>query len=190
MRVEPASTLDLPRLRELFNEGFSEYLVPMQLDDVAFRGHVNGNDIDLDCSRVAIEDRPAALALIARRGATGWVGGMGTAPAYRRRGLGERALVAGLDAARERGCREVWLEVIDSNRAAIGTVREARLRGSCGSSSCGRCRRARTASRRRDRSARRPRRPGSSRTGRAASPGSAPTRASTGCARGERRSGG
>jgi len=44
---------------------------------------------------------------------------MGTAPAYRRRGMGERALVAGLEAARDRGCREVWLEVIDGNRAAI-----------------------------------------------------------------------
>jgi ribosomal protein S18 acetylase RimI-like enzyme len=119
VRVEPASTLDLPQLRELFNEGFSEYLVPMRLDDVAFRDHVSGNDIDLDCSQVAIEDRPAALALIARRGAAGWVGGMGTAPPYRRRGLGERALVAGLDAVRDRGCREVWLEVIDGNRPAV-----------------------------------------------------------------------
>lgn len=119
MRVEPASAFDLGELRELFNEGFSEYLVPMQLDDVAFRDHLNGNDVDLDCSRVAIADRPAALALIARRGAVGWVGGMGTAPTYRRRGLGERVLVAGLDAARGSGCREVWLEVIEENHAAI-----------------------------------------------------------------------
>jgi ribosomal protein S18 acetylase RimI-like enzyme len=117
--VEPASTLELTRLREVFNEGFSDYLVPLQLDEVAFRGHVDGNDIDLDCSQVAIDDRPAAVALIARRGAAGWVGGMATAPSYRRRGLGERALLAGLEAARRRGCREMWLEVIDSNRGAI-----------------------------------------------------------------------
>ena len=119
MRVEPASTLDPSLVRELFNEGFSDYLVPLQLDEAAFRGHVAGNDIDLDSSRVAIEDRPAAVALIARRAAAGWVGGMGTAPAYRRRGLGECALVAGLEAARRGGCREMWLEVIDENRAAI-----------------------------------------------------------------------
>ncbi len=120
MRIEPASALDLSLIRELFNEGFSDYLLPMQLDESVFRDHVNGNDIDLDCSQVAIDDRPAALALIARRGAAGWVGGMGTAPPYRRRGLGERALVAGLEAAHRRGCSEVWLEVIDANRAAIG----------------------------------------------------------------------
>jgi len=119
VRLESAGTLDLSLVREVFNESFSDYLVPMQLDDVAFRDHVEGNDIDLECSHVAIEDRPAAVALIARRGAAGWVGGMGTAPAYRRRGLGERALVAGLEAARRRGCREVWLEVIEANRGAI-----------------------------------------------------------------------
>ena len=119
MRIEPASTLDLSPLRELFNEGFSDYLLPLQLDDAAFRDHVDGNDIDLDCSRVVIEDRPAALALIARRGASAWVGGMGTAPPYRRQGLGDRALTAGLEAARRQGCQEVWLEVIDENRAAI-----------------------------------------------------------------------
>ena len=119
MRVEPASTLDPSLLRELFNEGFSDYLLPMQLDDVAFRVHVDGNDIDLDCSQVAVEDRPAALALIARRGSAAWVGGMGTAPPYRRRGLGERALVVGLEAAAQRGCREAWLEVIDANRPAV-----------------------------------------------------------------------
>ena len=80
VRVQPASTLDRSQLRELFNEGFSDYLVPMQLDEVAFRDHVDGNDIDLECSQVVIDDRPAAFALIARRGAAGWVGGMGTAP--------------------------------------------------------------------------------------------------------------
>jgi GNAT superfamily N-acetyltransferase len=119
VRVQPASALDLSLVRELFNEGFSEYLVPLQLDAAAFHAHLDGNDIDLDCSRVAIDDRPAALALIARRGPAAWVGGMGTAPAYRRRGLGARALTAGLEAARERGCREAWLEVIDGNGAAI-----------------------------------------------------------------------
>ncbi len=119
MKVEPASTVELTRLREVFNEGFSDYLVPLQLDAVAFRDHVDGNDIDLDCSQVAIDDRPAAVALIARRGAAGWVGGMATAPSYRRRGLGELALVAGVDAARRRGCSEMLLEVIDSNRGAI-----------------------------------------------------------------------
>ena len=128
MRIEPASTLDLSLIRELFNEGFSDYLVPMQLDESVFRDHVNGNDIDLDCSQVAIDDRPAALALIARRGAAGWVAGMGTAPAYRRRGLGERALVAGLEAARRRGCQRDVARGDRRQPRGDRPVREARLR--------------------------------------------------------------
>jgi len=119
VRLASASTLELTRLSALFNEGFSDYLLPLELSEPAFREHVAANDIDLDCSRVAIEDRPAAVALIARRGRAAWVGGMGTAPAYRRRGLGERVLVAALEAAAGRGCREVWLEVLDGNRGAV-----------------------------------------------------------------------
>ena len=118
MRLASASTLEPARLSEVFNEGFSDYPVPLQLSEAAFRDHVAVNDIDLDCSRVAIEERPVALALIARRGTAAWVGGMGTAPTHRRRGLGERALIAGLEAAAGRGCGAVWLEVLEENAAA------------------------------------------------------------------------
>jgi ribosomal protein S18 acetylase RimI-like enzyme len=92
----------------------------MRLDDDGFAAHVELNDIDLSASRVAFDgDRPVAFALIAIRGAAAWIGGMGTLPSERRRGLGEAVLVAGLDAARGRGCRRAWLEVIDRNEAAV-----------------------------------------------------------------------
>jgi GNAT superfamily N-acetyltransferase len=115
-----ATTLDLPALAELFSACFSDYAVPMQMDERALREHVETNGIDLECSRVVVEERPAAFALIARRGEAAWVGGMGAIGSLRRRGLGTSALVAAIEAARERGCRSVWLEVIDTNRAAIG----------------------------------------------------------------------
>jgi GNAT superfamily N-acetyltransferase len=118
VRLASASTLEPARLCALFNEGFSDYLVPLQMSEAVFSDHIAVNDIDLDCSRVATCERPVALALIARRGRAAWVGGMGTAPTHRRRGLGERALVAGLESAAGRGCREVWLEVLDGNPAA------------------------------------------------------------------------
>jgi ribosomal protein S18 acetylase RimI-like enzyme len=112
--------LDRPALTALFNDAFSDYLVPMRLDEEAFAGHVEINDIDLSASPVAFDgDRPVALALVAIRGDDAWIGGMGTVPSERRRGLGEAVLVAGLDAARERGCRTAWLEVIDRNDPAV-----------------------------------------------------------------------
>jgi GNAT superfamily N-acetyltransferase len=86
------------------------------------------NDIDLACSRVAVVDRPASLALIGRRENEAWVGGMATAPAYRRQGLGEQALVAAIEAV---GCPTVWLEVLQ------GTARRSRCTTSSASSGCG-----------------------------------------------------
>jgi GNAT superfamily N-acetyltransferase len=114
----PAAALHLPALADLFTDCFSDYAVPMQMDEPALREHLETNGIDLDCSRVVVEERPAAFALIARRGDAGWVGGMGTVGSHRRRGLGTSALTAGIEAARERGCNTVRLEVIDASRAA------------------------------------------------------------------------
>jgi ribosomal protein S18 acetylase RimI-like enzyme len=119
--IVAADTLPAAVLADLFTRAYSDYFVPLSFDEGALRDHVRRFDIDLRCSRVVVAaGRPVAFALIARRGGAGWVGGMGTAPDCRRRGLGELALTAGLDAAVTAGCREIWLEVIDANRAAQG----------------------------------------------------------------------
>ncbi len=114
-----ASELPEQALVDLFNAGFSDYLLPMRLTTAVFAEHVAANDIDLECSRVVLDDQPAALALIAHRDGAGWVGGMGTDPRYRRRGLGEEALTAGLTSLGDRGAGVAWLEVIDQNRRAL-----------------------------------------------------------------------
>lgn len=124
MHVAFADSLSLPALTALFNEGFSNYLVPMRMSEAAFREHVENNDIDLGCSPVVIEGEPVAFALVGLRGSDAWVGGMGTVPAQRRRGLGEKALHEGIEAARARGCHAVWLEVIAENEAAIRLYRK------------------------------------------------------------------
>ena len=124
MKLLPATALDLPALVELFNAGFSEYLVPMTLDERGMRDYVETNGVDLGCSRVLVEDHGVAFTLIARRGSAGWVAGMGTVPSQRGRGLGERVLRAGIEAARERGCHTVSLEVIDRNRPAVRLYRK------------------------------------------------------------------
>ncbi len=114
-----ASSLEPSALTALFNAGYSEYVVPVRMDAAAFRDHLTVNDIDLEVSRVVIDGPPVSFALIGRRGNTGWVGGLGTVPGHRRHGHGQRVLAAALAAAQASGCREMWLEVIDINRAAI-----------------------------------------------------------------------
>ncbi|MFI5039478.1 MAG: GNAT family N-acetyltransferase, partial [Solirubrobacterales bacterium] len=118
MRLVRASELPEHALVDLFNAGYSDYLLPMRLSTAAFAEHVAANDIDLECSRVVCDDQPAALALIARRDDAGWVGGMATVPEYRLRGLGAEAITAGLAALADRGASVAWLEVIDQNQRA------------------------------------------------------------------------
>jgi GNAT superfamily N-acetyltransferase len=124
VKVLPATALDLPALVEMFNAGFSEYLVPMTMDERGMRDYLEVNGIELDCSRVVVEEHPVAFTLIAVRGAAAWVAGMGTVPARRGQGLGERVLLAGIEAARERECRTLSLEVIDRNLPAVGLYRK------------------------------------------------------------------
>jgi Acetyltransferase (GNAT) family len=94
-------------------------VVPPAFDEAGFCRHVEEYDIDLGCSRVVIDERPAAFALVGRRDTEAWIGGMGTVAARRRLGLGERALAAALEAAFARGCHVVWLEVLEDNQAAF-----------------------------------------------------------------------
>ncbi len=93
--------------------------MPISLDEAGFRHHIDDNDIDLGASRVVIDEEPVSFALIGRRDTEAWIGGMGTTPSHRRLGLGERAVGAAIEAAFARGCRAVWLEVLEDNQAAF-----------------------------------------------------------------------
>jgi ribosomal protein S18 acetylase RimI-like enzyme len=119
-----ARTFDVPALTQLFNAGFSGYRFPMWLSGEAFCDHVAFYDIDLDSSQVVVDDSPVAFALVGRRRDTGWIGGMGTTPSHRERGLGERALVATIVAAIGRGCSRIGLEVLDTSEPAIQLYRK------------------------------------------------------------------
>ncbi|HEY3773730.1 MAG TPA: GNAT family N-acetyltransferase [Solirubrobacteraceae bacterium] len=114
-----AETLELSATRELFNAGFSGYLVPMHLDEPTFATHLDRNDIDLAASPVLVDGDPVAFALVGVRGADAWIGGMGTVPAARRKGYAREVMQAAVDLAHARGCRSLWLEVIDANRPAL-----------------------------------------------------------------------
>jgi ribosomal protein S18 acetylase RimI-like enzyme len=120
-----ARSLARADLVALFNASYCDYLVPLAFDAPAFARHLADNDIDLGVSRVvmaggdAARARLAAFALLGRRGEEGWIGGVGTVPSHRRRGLGERALMGTLDHAVEAGVTTVWLESLEGNTAAI-----------------------------------------------------------------------
>jgi ribosomal protein S18 acetylase RimI-like enzyme len=124
MEIAEAQTLTLAQLAALFNQGYRGYSTPIEVDPPGMQRHLTHYDIDLTLSRVAIDDGLAAFALIGRRGPQVWVGGMGTAPDYRRQGIGERVLRAALDAATQAGARSARLEVLDDNERAIALYRK------------------------------------------------------------------
>lgn len=119
LELRPAASLDRAALAELFTAGYEGYWFPVAFDARAFELMVETMDVDLSLSRLAIDDgEPVAVALVARRGAEGWIGGMGVVASHRRRGIGETTLVAALDAARAGGIERVGLEVLEQNLPA------------------------------------------------------------------------
>jgi GNAT superfamily N-acetyltransferase len=115
----PADSVDLDALTVLFNGAYSDYFVPIKLDRGGLELTIDICDIDLGASRVAVEDGNAiAFAFLALRGDEGWIGGMGTLPTHRRRGLGEHALKEVLAEAEARGAKSIRLEVIEQNEPA------------------------------------------------------------------------
>jgi GNAT superfamily N-acetyltransferase len=118
--LEPASRFSHAELAEIFNAGYEGYYTPFSLDESAFRFLSTTFDDDLDASRVAlVEGEPAGICKLAIRGERGWIAGIGVAVAHRGKGYGEALMRAVIQVARDRGLRELWLEVLTPNEPAI-----------------------------------------------------------------------
>jgi RimJ/RimL family protein N-acetyltransferase len=118
--LEPASTRSYAELAAIFNAGYEGYYTPFTLDEGAFRTMSTMWDDDLEASRVALVDgEPAGICKLAIRGDRGWIAGIGISPSHRGKGVGEELMRGVLAEARDRGLREVWLEVLVQNEPAI-----------------------------------------------------------------------
>jgi ribosomal protein S18 acetylase RimI-like enzyme len=118
--LEPASRRSYAELAAIFNAGYEGYFTPFTLDEAAFRSMSTMWDDDLEASRVVLVDgEPAGICKLAIRGDRGWIAGIGVTPARRGKGLGEELMRGVLAEARERGLREIWLEVLVQNEAAV-----------------------------------------------------------------------
>ncbi len=119
LETVPADRLSMPDFAGLFMRAYSDYLVPLHLDEAAVASMIRNWDLSLADSRVVLSaDTPVAFACLAIRGERGWIGGMGVPPEHRGHRLGEVAMRAVLDAARQRGLARVGLEVLSGNDIA------------------------------------------------------------------------
>ncbi len=118
--LQPASDHPLPDLVQTLNRGFEDYLVPIHLNVSQFLAMVRKDSIDLTTSRVLLVDgNPSGVALIARRGWTCRLAAMGIAVESRGKGAGSWFMEKLIREARERGDREMVLEVIEQNEPAV-----------------------------------------------------------------------
>lgn len=118
--LNPASDYSLPELVDILNRGFEGYVIPITLNLPAFLNMIRKDGMDLSASRVLVKDnQPAGIALIARRGWTSRLAAMGIAKEARGLGAGFWVMEQLLEEARDRGEREMVLEVIEQNEPAV-----------------------------------------------------------------------
>lgn len=122
--VRPLRHADAAWLADLHNLAFADYAVPAVLDASALASYMDETDVVPALSRVAsVDGTPASFCLGALRGDRGSIRGEGTAPAFRRTGLGRRVLEETVAALADAGAREVVLEVLNGNDAAVRLYR-------------------------------------------------------------------
>jgi ribosomal protein S18 acetylase RimI-like enzyme len=116
----PASNFPLPDLVKFLNQGFENYFVPIQFNIDTFLNMLRKDGTDLTVSRVLLlDDQPCGIALIARRGWVSRLAAMGIAKETRGKGAGSWFMEQLINEARQRGEREMVLEVIEQNEAAV-----------------------------------------------------------------------
>lgn len=118
--TQPASDHPTPDLVQLLNLSFESYLVPIHFELSQFLTMLRKDGVDLTASRVLLADGdPAGIALIARRGWTCRLAAMGVVKGMRGKSAGSWFMEQLIREARERGDREMVLEVIEQNEPAV-----------------------------------------------------------------------
>ena len=126
MTLEFPSMADygLERAAEVLSRAFEDYFVRIPFSAGALLNAARVDSVDLGLSRVFVRDGAAVGgALIARRGWTSRLAGMAIVPEARRTGVGRAAVVHLLAEAEGRGDRNMVLEVIEQNTAAVELYR-------------------------------------------------------------------
>lgn len=118
--LKPASEYSTEELAGFFTDSFKDYLVPIKINTQALMEIVRRDSVDLSVSKVLLMDeKPAGIALIARRGWDDRLAGMGIVPELRGKGAGSWMIERLVAEAKERHTRKLWLEVIEANISAV-----------------------------------------------------------------------
>ncbi len=119
--IHPAAAYSAETLREVMVDAFSDYAIPLRLDQQGFDAMMRQRGLDMGSSRVALVDGEfAAIWLTSVRDGCGYLISSGTRPAYRSRGLARQMGDASLRHMRDAGVRSFQTEVLRDNATALG----------------------------------------------------------------------
>jgi RimJ/RimL family protein N-acetyltransferase len=125
----PAAGLSLDALADLFTRSFADYFYPGITSTQTMARRVASENIDLLRSVVLrVDDEPAGVALLARRGERTWCGGFGVTLSYRGKGHAHALAEALIEEARESDAARFSLEVLTRNERALKVYERAGLR--------------------------------------------------------------
>ncbi|MGO2437037.1 GNAT family N-acetyltransferase [Serratia sp. BW106] len=116
-------------LAQILCHCFENYIVRFVIDGDTFARRFGAEDLSLNDSIIVThQQQPVALALISRRGLHSRVSALSIRPEMRGKGLGKALMQRIVADARERGDRQLSLEVIEGNDPAIALYHQAGLR--------------------------------------------------------------
>lgn len=106
------------------NAAYADYILPLHVDADQIARMDLLYDVDIDASVVAeSRGRLVGMALLSRRGKRGWISGVGTVPAARRKGIARQMMSMLVDNARALQLQDIKLEVIWENEKAHSLYR-------------------------------------------------------------------
>jgi ribosomal protein S18 acetylase RimI-like enzyme len=119
IKLVAADGVDFKVFTATLNRAYADYFVPLSMTPDELRTRVLQDNIRLDLSCAVYDDeRMVGLAMVARRGNEGWIGGVGVIPQYRGRGIGRQIMDYVMARATADGIKRVRLEVITANERA------------------------------------------------------------------------
>jgi GNAT superfamily N-acetyltransferase len=129
LKFVSAASLSLEAYAAVINSSFEGYPVRITFNAAMMARRVRLEQQDLEASLVALDGGEAVgMAGLAVRGVRGWVSGFGVAPAWRGKGLGRRLMSALVERARAYGLRQLSLDVLAENAAAVRLYEGAGMR--------------------------------------------------------------
>ncbi len=120
LAFQDLAELSLRGLRGLLERAFEGYPGALRITDDTVDGLLANQGASVLLSRVALlEGKPVAVGMVARRGRSCRIAAFGVVAEHRRKGLGRALMRRLLEESSQRGETRVWLEVLESNEAAV-----------------------------------------------------------------------